>query len=166
MEPNQYSSRNLVGLEDRLHTETHNFKPNTCQSSCFLEEPKWKPTNGIHANHESLEPIQHHNKRCDPLSTEHLPLGKGRGMGPVPGEWIPPFRKHSLEYPSPSFQRSKGTGEIPNLDDWVPPFRGDEQPYNWHRCKGSGMCPPRDQWLAPWCKSIKNKSVDQACGGR
>ncbi|OAE30216.1 hypothetical protein AXG93_4295s1720 [Marchantia polymorpha subsp. ruderalis] len=50
--------------------------------------------------------------------------GKGRGNGPMPGEWLPPFRAYSAraEAEPPPFLRGKGSGRR-HSDEWLPPFR-------------------------------------------
>ncbi|BFI18424.1 hypothetical protein MPTK1_6g15500 [Marchantia polymorpha subsp. ruderalis] len=77
--------------------------------------------------------------------------GKGRGNGPMPGEWLPPFRAYSAraEAEPPPFLRGKGSGRR-HSDEWLPPFRVVDRPASWHRSKGAGSGPPPDQWLPPW----------------
>ncbi|KAL2621183.1 hypothetical protein R1flu_001388 [Riccia fluitans] len=77
--------------------------------------------------------------------------GKGRGNGPLVGEWLPPFRGYSAKAESepPPFNKAKGSGRR-HSDEYVPPFLVVDRPASWHKSKGAGSGPPSNQWLPPW----------------
>ncbi|KAL3680882.1 hypothetical protein R1sor_023838 [Riccia sorocarpa] len=88
--------------------------------------------------------------------------GKGRGNGPLAGEWIPPFRGQPTKAenePTPS-NKAKSSGRRYS-DEYVPPFLGVDRPFlvvdrpaTWHRSKGAGAGPPSNQWAPPWGHGI------------